>query len=105
MFCYQKNTYDPCAAKCGNKDFWREIRRSSTPWNIDTRRDILRAVAENDEEAKQRWLEHTDYKKFVIRTQKKLSKVGKEKWNKKSDDKKLWRTLWRCGRSCRRMRN
>ena len=89
MFCYQKNTYDPCAAKCGNKDFWREIRRSSTPWNIDTRRDILRAVAENDEEAKQKWLAHTDYKKFVIRTQKKLTKTGKEKWNKKSDDKKL----------------
>ena len=53
------------------------------------RRDILRAVAENDEEAKQKWLAHTDYKKFVIRTQKKLTKTGREKWNKKSDDKKL----------------
>jgi hypothetical protein len=89
MICYQKNTHDPSAVKCGSKDFWKCIRLSSTPWKIDTRRDILRAVKEHDEETKQKWLAHSDYQKFELRILKPLNKVGKEKWNRKSDDKKL----------------
>jgi len=89
-FCYQKNTKNPAAAKCGSKDFWREIRRVSTPWSIDARRDVLRAVEDNDKDAKDRWLLHTDFKKFMLRTIRDLkTNAAKDRWKKKSDDKKL----------------
>ena len=89
-FCYQKNTKDLSAVKCGRKDFWRSIRLSSTAWIINTRRDILRSVEENDEESKQRWLQHTDFKKFMLKTIRYLkTKTAKDRWKSKSDDKKL----------------
>jgi hypothetical protein len=89
-FCYQKNTKDLSAVKCGRKDFWRSIRLSSTAWIINTRRDILRSVEENDGEAKQRWLQHTDFKKFMLKTIRDLkTKTAKDRWKSKSDDKKL----------------
>ena len=90
MFCYQKNTKDPSAAKCGSKDFWKSIRLSSTPWMINTRRDIIKAVEANDEAAMQQWLQHSDYRKFVLRTLRNLkTKAGKEKWQRKPEPKKL----------------
>ena len=90
MFTYQKDTKSLFVAECGKKDFWREIRKSSTAFNIDTRRDILRAVEANDMEAMQKWAEHTDYQKFMLRTLRSLkTKTGKEKWQKKPLDKKL----------------
>ncbi len=90
MFTYQKDTKSLFVAECGKKDFWREIRKSSTAFNIDTRRDILRAVDSNDEEAMQKWAEHTDYQKFMLKTLRNLkTKTGKEKWQKKPLDKKL----------------
>ena len=90
MFTYQKDTKSLFVAECGKKDFWREIRKSSTAFNIDTRRDILRAVDANDEEAMQKWAEHTDYQKFMLKTLRNLkTKTGKEKWQKKPLDKKL----------------
>ena len=67
MFTFQKDTKSLFVAQCGKKDFWREIRKSSTAFNIDTRRDILRAVDANDEETLQKWAEHTDYQKFDVR--------------------------------------
>ena len=89
-FCYQKDTKSLFAVECGKKDFWREIRKSSTAFNIDTRRDILRAIDAQDEAAMQKWAEHTDYQKFVLRTLRGLkTKAGKEKWQKKPLDKKL----------------
>ena len=89
-FCYQKDTKSLFAVECGKKDFWREIRKSSTAFNIDTRRDILRAIDALDEAAMQKWAEHTDYQKFVLRTLRGLkTKAGKEKWQKKPLDKKL----------------
>ena len=89
-FCYQKNTKDPSAAKCGSKDFWKMIRLSSTPWLINTRRAVLQAVEEKDEAMMQQWLKHTDFRKFDLRTLRDLkTKNGKEKWKKKSDAKKL----------------
>lgn len=89
-FCYQKDTKSLFAVECGKKDFWREIRKSSTAFNIDTRRDILRAIDAQDEAAMQKWAEHTDYQKFVLRTLRGLkTKAGKEKWQMKSLDKKL----------------
>jgi hypothetical protein len=90
MFTYQKDTKSLFVAACGKKDFWREIRKSSTAFNIDTRRNILRAVEASDEEAMQKWAEHTDYQKFMLKTIRELkTKTGKEKWQKKPLDKKL----------------
>ena len=89
-FCYQKNTKSLFVAECGKKDFWREIRKASTAFNIDTRRAILRAVEAKDEEAMQKWAEHTDYQKFMLKTLRDLkTKTGKEKWQHKPLDKKL----------------
>ena len=90
MITYQKDTKSLFVAECGKKDFWREIRKSSTAFNIDTRRAILRAVDAKDEEAMQQWAGHTDYQKFMLRTLRSLkTKAGKEKWQKKPLDKKL----------------
>ena len=90
MFCYQKDTKSLFAVECGKRDFWREIRKSSTAFNIDTRRAILRAIETQDEAAMQKWAEHTDYQKFMLRTLRGLkTKTGKEKWQKKPLDKKL----------------
>ena len=88
-FCYQKDTKNLFAAKCGKKDFWREIRKSSTDFIIDTRRDIMRAVEEKDEDAMKKWLAHTDYQKYELNTLKNLKKTGREKWKKKPAEKKL----------------
>ena len=90
MFTFQKDTKSLFVAQCGKKDFWREIRKSSTAFNIDTRRDILRAVDANDEETLQKWAEHTDYQKFILKMVRSLkTKTGKEKWQKKPLCKKL----------------
>ena len=90
MFTYQKDTKSLFVAECDKKDFWREIRKASTAFNINTRRDILRAVDANDEETMQKWAEHTDYQKFMLKTIRELkTKAGKEKWQKKPLDKKL----------------
>ena len=85
-----KDTRSLFVAKCGKKDFWREIRKSSTSFIIDARRDIMRAAEEKDEETMKKWLAHTDYQKFELKTLKNLkTKTGKEKWKKKPADKKL----------------
>ena len=90
MFTYQKDTKSLFVAECDKKDFWREIRKASTAFNINTRRDILRAVDANDEETMQKWAEHTDYQKFMLKKIRELkTKTGKEKWQKKPLDKKL----------------
>ena len=90
MFTFQKDTKSLFVAQCGKKDFWREIRKSSTAFNIDTRRDILRAVDANDEEAMQKWAEHTDYQKFDVRMLRSFkTKTCKEKWQNKPLNKKL----------------
>ena len=89
-FCYQKDTKSLFAVECGKKDFWREIRKSSTAFNIDTRRAILHAIDAQDEAELQKWATHTDYQKFALKTLRSLkTKAGKEKWQKKPLDKKL----------------
>ena len=89
-FCYQKDTKSLFAVECGKKDFWREIRKSSTAFNIDTRRAILHAIDAQDEAELQKWAAHTDYQKFALKTLRSLkTKGGKEKWQKKPLDKKL----------------
>ena len=76
-------------AECDKKVFWREIRKSSTAFNIDTRREILHAIDVKDEAEMKRIAEHSDYQKFVFKTIRNLkTKSGKEKWQKKPLDKK-----------------
>ena len=90
MFTYQKDTKCLFVAECDKKVFWREIRKSSTAFNIDTRREILHAIDVKDEAGMKRIAEHSDYQKFVLKTGRNLkSKSGKEKWQKKPLDKKL----------------
>ena len=90
MFTYQKDTKCLFVVECDKKVFWREIRKSSTAFNIDTRREILHAIDVNDETEMKRIAEHSDYQKFVLKTGRSLkSKSGKEKWQKKPLDKKL----------------
>ena len=90
MFTYQKDTKSLFVAECSKKDFWREIRKSSTAFNIDTRREIMRAVDAQDEATLIKWAEHVDYQKFDAKMLRNLkTKTGKEKWQKKPLDKKL----------------
>ena len=90
MFTYQKDTKSLFVAECSKKDFWREIRKSSTAFNIDTRREIMRAVDAQDEATLIKWAEHVDYQKFDAKMLRSLkTKTGKEKWQKKPLDKKL----------------
>ena len=90
MFTYQKDTKSLFVAECSKKDFWREIRKSSTAFNIDTRREIMRAVDAQDEATLIKWAEHIDYQKFDVKMLRSLkTKTGKEKWQKKPLDKKL----------------
>ena len=90
MFTFQKDTKSLFVAECGKKDFWREIRKSSTAFNIDTRREIMRAVDAQDEAALIKWAEHEDFQKFDVKMLRSLkTKAGKEKWQNKPLDKKL----------------
>ena len=90
MFTYQKDTKSLFVAECGKKDFWREIRKSSTAFNIDTRREIMRAVDAQDEATLIKWAEHADYQKFDMKMLRSLkTKTSKEKWQNKPLDKKL----------------
>ena len=90
MFCYQKNTKDLSAVKCRREDFWKCIRQSSTPWLIDSRREIRAAVEANDKEAMARWAAHEDFRKFDLRTLRNLkTATAKDRWKKKGTDKKL----------------
>ena len=90
MFTYQKDTKSLFVAECGKKDFWREIRKSSTAFNIDTRREIMRAVDAQDEATLIKWAEHADYQKFDMKMLRSFkTKTSKEKWQNKPLDKKL----------------
>ena len=90
MFTYQKDTKSLFVAECGKKDFWREIRKSSTAFNIDTRREIMRAVDAQDEATLIKWAEHADYQKFDVKMLRSFkTKTSKEKWQNKPLDKKL----------------
>ena len=90
MFTYQKDTKSLFVAECTKKDFWREIRKSSTAFNIDTRREIMRAVDAQDEATLIKWAEHADYQKFDMKMLRSFkTKASKEKWQNKPLDKKL----------------
>ena len=66
-FCYQENTHFSQAVRCGREKFWEEIRKTSTAWKIDSRRDILDVVERHDAEGIKRWLKNEDYGKFLAK--------------------------------------
>ena len=66
-FCYQENTHFSQAVRCGREKFWEEIRKTSTAWKIDSRREILEAVEQHDSEVINKWLKNEDYGKFLAK--------------------------------------
>ena len=88
-FCYQENTHFSQAVRCGREKFWEEIRKTSTAWKIDSRREILEAVERHDSEVINKWLKNEDYGKFLAKKRglKKLS--ARQKFFEKSDEERL----------------
>ena len=88
-FCYQENTHFSQAVRCGREKFWEEIRKTSTAWKIDSRREILEAVEQHDSEVINKWLKNEDYGKFLAKKRglKKLS--ARQKFFEKSDEERL----------------
>ena len=88
-FCYQENTHFSQAVRCGREKFWEEIRKTSTAWKIDSRREILEAVERHDSEVINKWLKNDDYGKFLAKKRglKKLS--ARQKFFEKSDEERL----------------
>ena len=88
-FCYQENTHFSQAAQCSREKFWEEIRKTSTAWKIDSRREILEAVEKHDKKVIKKWLKNEDYGKFLAKKRglKKLS--ARQKFFEKSDEERL----------------
>ena len=87
--CYQENTHFSQAVRCGREKFWEEIRKTSTAWKIDSRREILEAVERHDSEVINKWLKNEDYGKFLAKKRglKKLS--ARQKFFEKNDEERL----------------
>ena len=89
MFSYQENTHFSQALPCTREVFWREIRKTSTVWKIDSRRAILEAVAKHDKKAIKKWLILEDYQKFLAKKQGMKKPSARKKFLEKSDEEKL----------------
>ena len=79
-FCYQENTHFSQAAQCSRENFWKEIKKSSTRWKIESRRSILQAVANQDEAAINKWLKNEDYQKFLTKKCSMKKEAAKQKF-------------------------
>ena len=88
-FCYQENTHFSQAAQCSRENFWKEIKKSSTRWKIESRRSILQAVALQDEAAINKWLKNEDYQKFLTKKCSMKKEAAKQKFMAKSNEEKL----------------
>ena len=88
-FCYQENTHFSQAAQCSRENFWKEIKKSSTRWKIESRRSILQAVANQDEAAINKWLKNEDYQKFLTKKCSMKKEAAKQKFMAKSNEEKL----------------
>ena len=88
-FCYQENTHFSQAARCSREKFWDSVRKTSTAWKIDSRREILEAVEQHNSEVINKWLKNEDYGKFLAKKRglKKLS--ARQKFFEKSDEERL----------------
>ena len=88
-FCYQENTHFSQAVRCSREKFWDSVRKTSTAWKIDSRREILEAVEQHNSEVINKWLKNEDYGKFLAKKRglKKLS--ARQKFFEKSDEERL----------------
>ena len=88
-FCYQENTHFSQAVQCSREKFWGEIRKTSTVWKIDSRRDILDVVGRHDAEGIGKWLADTDYQKFLAKKRRMKKLSARQKFFEKSDEERL----------------
>ena len=89
MFCYQENTHFSQAAPCSREKFWEEIRKTSTAWKIDSRREILEAVEKHDQKVIKKWLKNEDYQKFLAKKRGLKKLAARQKFFEKSDEERL----------------
>ena len=89
MFCYQENTHFSQAAPCSREKFWGEIRKTSTAWKIDSRREILEAVEKHDQKVIKKWLKNEDYQKFLAKKRGLKKLAARQKFFEKSDEERL----------------
>ena len=88
-FCYQENTHFSQAVPCGREEFWKSVRSAQTKWKIDSRRDILDVVERHDEEGVKRWLNSSDYGKFLAKKRDMKKAAARQKFFDKSDEERL----------------
>ena len=88
MFCYQENTHFSQAVGCSREKFWEQIRKPSTRWGIESRREILAAVNRHDEAAISKWLKNSDYLKFLTKKEN-LKERARKAFFAKSDEERL----------------
>ena len=88
-FCYQENTHFSQAVWCGRERFWDEIRKPSTAWKIDSRREILEAVEQHNSEVINKWLKNEDYGKFLAKKRGMKKESARQKFFSKSDEERL----------------
>jgi hypothetical protein len=88
-FCYQENTHFSQAAQCSRENFWKEIKKNSTRWKIESRRSILQAVAKQDKAAIKKWLENEDFQKFLAKKRHAKKEAARKKFFEKSDEEQL----------------
>ena len=89
MICFQHNTHFSQAVQCSREEFWEEIRQPSTSWRIDSRREILSAVEQNDKKVIKKWLKNSDYQKFLLKKQNLKQEAARKKFFEKTDEERL----------------
>ena len=89
MITYQKNTHVSQAETCSRDEFWKSVRNQTNQWRIDSRRDILDVVERHDEQGIKRWLENSDYQKFVLRKQNQKQEALRQEFFNMTDEERL----------------
>ena len=88
-FCYQENTHFSQAVSCGREEFWKSVRNAQNQWKIDSRRDILDVVERHDEDGMKRWLNSSDYGKFLAKKRALKKAAVRQKFFEKNDEERL----------------
>ena len=89
MFSIQQNIHVSQAVVCSRDEFWKSVRNQTNQWRIDSRRDILDVVERHDEQGIKRWLENSDYQKFVLRKQNQKQEALRQEFFNMTDEERL----------------
>ena len=89
MFTYQENTFWSQATECSREAFWEAVRKSATKWRIDSRREIIEAVEKHDGAVVSKWLENSEYRKFLMKKEQAKRAKEREAFMQKSDEERL----------------